>query len=201
MAKTEKKGVFLKRLLFPDFFQGKSASQRIAYIALLTAFCVVVNSLEFKFADVQFSFTMLFSILSGILLGSVFGFCACFLGDLVGFLHNSGGYIYMPWVGIALGLTAMIAGAVYHGIPSEKKIWAYGKLTLIALATFLLCTIAINTTAFWILYAQMKTSYFTYLFSRLFIQGQIWNSLVNYALTFFLVPILAKIKILKIKFP
>ena len=62
---------------------------------------------------------------------------------------------------------------------------------------FLICTVAINTTAFWKLYS--KVSYGKYLVSRLFLQGQIWNSLANYALLFVAVPVLNRIKPLKLR--
>jgi len=70
-------------------------------------------------------------------------------------------------------------------------------LALISLLTFGVCTVAINTTAFWLLYS--KVSYKTYLVTRLFVQGQIWNSLFNYALLFVGVPVLARVKPLKIR--
>ncbi|MBQ1943170.1 MAG: hypothetical protein II368_05970, partial [Clostridia bacterium] len=57
-------------------------------------------------------------------------------------------------------------------------------------------TVGINTTAFWLLFS--KVDYVTYLVSRLFVQGQIYNSLVNYALLFIAVPSLKAIKPLKI---
>ena len=68
----------------------KSGSHRIAYIAVMTAFSVIANMFfEFKLAETQFSLTLAISALTGIILGPIFGFSACFLGDLVGFLYNS----------------------------------------------------------------------------------------------------------------
>ena len=152
---------------------------------------------EFKLADTQFSLTIAVSALTGILIGPLFGFTACFLGDLVGFLYHSSGYPYYPWVGISMGLVALLAGMII-GLKGKGGVGNfYVKLSLVCLATFLLCTVAINTTAFWILYS--KVDYWTYLVARLFAQGQIWNSFVNYALLFVILPVLAKVKPLKIE--
>ena len=166
----------------------------------LTAFLVVTNMFfEFKLAETQFSFTLLISALTGIIIGPLFGFAAAFLGDLVGFLYHSSGFAYMPWVGISLGVTAMIAGFVVNGIPNKKAWFLYVKLALVCLLTFVICTVGINTTSFWITIQLGKMDYWTYLGYRLFAQGQIWNSLVNYVLLFISVPALGKSKALGIK--
>ena len=190
---------FWKRLLFSSTLAEKNASHRIAYIGVVTAFIVASNMFEFKLFDTQFSFTLMISALSGVIIGPLFGFVACFLGDLVGFFVNSSGFTYMPWIGISMGLTAMIAGFIINGIPSKSKWFLYVKLALICVLTFAICTVAINTTAFWFLYSKGKVSYGKYLVTRIFIQGQIWNSLFNYALLFAVVPVLGRIKPLKIK--
>ncbi len=187
-----------EKWVFSETLAKKSRSQKIAYIAVMTAFSVVANMFfEFKLADTQFSLTIVVSALTGILIGPCFGFVACFLGDLVGFLYHSAGFAYMPWIGLSMGLTALIAGVVMTVLKGNGKPWFLCvKLGIVCLTTFLLCTVAINTTAFWLLYS--KVSYGTYLVSRLFVQGQIWNSLVNFALLFILVPMLNRIKPLKI---
>jgi len=196
-GKAKGKTGFWKRLLLSPTLAEKNKSHKIAYIAVMTAFIVVANMLfEFKLAETQFSFTLVISALTGIIIGPLFGFVACFFGDLVGFLYNSGGFTYMPWIGISMGLTATVSGLIMSGIPTKKTWFLYVKLLLVCLVTFALCTVAINTTAFWILYS--KTSYGVYLVSRLFVQGQIWNSLLNYALLFVAVPVLEKIKPLKL---
>ncbi len=191
----ERRGV--RRLLFSVALESKSRSQKIAYIAVMTAFCVVTNMFfEFKLADVQFSLTILVSALTGILIGPTFGFAACFLGDLVGFLYHSAGFAYMPWIGLSMGLTSFLFG-VAVGFFRGKAWWLYCKIAIACVVTFLLCTVAINTTAFWLLYS--KVDYLTYFVTRIFVQGQIWNSLVNFALIFITVPVLTRIKPLKLE--
>lgn len=187
-----------KTLLLSETLVKKRSSHKIAYIAVMTAFSVVANMFfEFKFAETQFSLTLLVSFLTGIIIGPLFGFVACFLGDLVGFLYHSAGFAYMPWIGISLGISAAIAGLIVNGLPSKKAWFLYVKLALACLLSLTICTVLINTTAFWLLY-NPKVDYATYLVSRLFIQGQIWNCLVNYALLFLALPPLAKVKPLKI---
>ncbi len=188
--------VSLKRLFYSPTLYGKSATQKITYLALTTAFVVIANMFfEFKFLEVQFSLTLSVCALAGIIMGAGFGFVASFLGDLVGFLFNSAGMIYMPWVGISMGMVALIAGIIVNGIKSEN-LNLYFKLIIVAILTLVICTIAINTTAFWIFYSNGKTDYFTYLFTRLILKGQIINSLVNYAILFIIVPTFKKIKII-----
>lgn len=197
MSETQKKG--WKRFLFSAALEDKNTSHKIAYIAVMTAFSVVANMFfEFKLADTQFSLTIVVSALTGILIGPLFGFAACFLGDLVGFLYHSAGFAYMPWIGISMGLTAFLAGVIVNCWKGNGKLWLlYVKLAIVCVSTFLLCTVAINTTAFWLLYS--KVDYGTYLVGRLFVQGQIWNSLANFLLLFIAVPPLTKVKALHLQ--
>ncbi len=193
-AKKEK----WKRLLLSPTMYRKNVSHQIAYVSVMTALTIVANMFfEFKFADVQFSLTLFLSALTGIIIGPLFGFAACFLGDLVGFLYHSSGYPYYPWIGIAMGMAALIAGLVIGSVPSKKSWFLYVKLAVVSLLIFAVCTVAINTTAFWKLYS--KVSYREYFIARIFVQGQIWNSLFNSALLFIAVPTLNRIKPLKIR--
>ncbi len=191
---SQKKLKWWERLLFSDLLAGQSMSRKIAVIGVMTAVMVVANMFfEFKLAETQFSFTLVLSALTGVIIGPLFGFVACFMGDLVGFFYHSAGFAYLPWIGISLGLTAVIAGLVINGLPQGGKGFLFVKIGLVCILTFSICTVAINTTAFWILYS--KVDYGTYLISRLFVQGQIWNSLFNYALLFVIVPMVKKLKL------
>ena len=183
-----------KKVFFSELMSNCSKTQKIAYIAIITALTVVCNMFfEFKLADTQFSLTIFFSAMAGMIIGPLFGFVACFLGDLVGFLYNSGGFMYMPWIGLSMGLVAFIAGIIVNGINLKFKGAIYVKLAIVSLITFLVCTVAINTTAFWIIYNTRKVPFFAYLVTRLFVQGQIWNSVFNYALMFALYPMVQRI--------
>ncbi len=203
-AQTTMEGTAKKPLFMRLFFSGAitndtKTSKKIAYIAILAAFLAVANTFEIKFADVQFSFTIAVSALAGVVLGAVFGFVAAFLGDLVGFLYNSGGFAYMPWVGIALGVTAFLAGVIVGGLNLKFKGALFVKIAVLALASFFICTVGINTTAFYLLYAK-GVSFFAYAVTRIFVGGQIYNCIVNYALLFVLIPLVARLKIVSFNF-
>jgi ECF transporter S component (folate family) len=185
----------IKKFFSSDLMNGCSSTQKIAYVAVMTALCVVCNMFfEFKFADTQFSLTIFFSALTGMVIGPVYGFVACFLGDLVGFLYNSGGFLYMPWIGLSMGLIAFISGSLMNYVNLQNKFSIYIKISIICITTFVLCTVAINTTMFWIVYNTRKVPFFAYLVTRLFVQGQIWNSVLNYALLFVFYPVILTIK-------
>ena len=138
-----------KRVLFSDFMLSRGKAQRIAVVGVMAALCIVSNMfLEIKFFDVQFSLTIFVSVLTGMLIGPLFGFFAVFLGDFLGYVYNSWGYIYMPWVGLSSALFALIAGLVM-GIRIRKKWGIYCKLALICLITFFVCTAGVNSAGFY----------------------------------------------------
>ncbi|MBE5750001.1 MAG: ECF transporter S component [Clostridiales bacterium] len=185
----------IKKFLSSDILSDSTHTQKIAYIAVMTALCVVCNMFfEFKLADTQFSLTIFFSAITGMIIGPLFGFAACFLGDLVGFLYNSGGFMYMPWIGLSMGLVAFIAGLIMNCVDLNNKFAIYIKISVVCVLTFLICTVAINTTAFWLIYNTRKVPFTAYLVARLFVQGQIWNSIFNYVMLFVFYPIVFRIK-------
>ncbi len=203
-----------KRILFSPVLANASAAKQIAYIGVLTAFCIVSNMFEIKFATVQFSFTVLTSVLAGMLIGPVFGFCAVFLGDGLGYLVNSMGYRYYWWVALSCAAMALIAGLVMH-LPLRFRGSSYVKLALICLITLFGCSLAINTTGMYYIGLKLympknvmqafnerfggRQTFWIYTAIRYFVFGQIWNSLLNYALLFAIVPTLNAIKPLKLK--
>lgn len=195
-----------KRVLFSDFMLQRGRAQRIATVGVMTALCIVANMfLEIKFFDVQFSLTIFISVLTGMFIGPMFGFVAVYLGDFLGYVYNSWGYMYMPWVGLSSALFALTAGLVM-GIRIEKKWGIYLKLALICLITFFVCTAGVNSAGFYLYnkYSGFSTavieyveahfggnvSYFAYVCYRLIFKLQILNSLVNYALLFAAVPLI-----------
>lgn len=200
----------MKNLIYSPFLGEKSASKKIAYIALFTAISTVSNMiLEARIFDVQFSLTITVSFLSGIFLGPVFGFCSGFLSDFIGYAVNSWGQLYMPWVGISTGGFAAISGLLFLK-KSEKSSAAYIKAIIFSVSSLLICTVAINSTGFYFwnklsgfqkafydfvesITGKAYGSYFFYVIYRLFFKGQIFNSLANYVLIFLLLPLLKKL--------
>ena len=203
-----------QRLLMSDTLADKNKSHRVAYIAMIATFAVISNFFEIKFVDNQFSLTMVVAMLAGLIVGPIYGFGTCFVGDLVGFLVNPG-LVYMPWIGLSTGMFAFVAGFIFNMFPSDKK-WAFVlRIALVCLFTFLICTIAINSTGFYFYNKAMSfgtafleyaethygkgATYWVYVAYRLFFKGQIWNSVFNYALLVIAIPALNRIKPLKIR--
>jgi ECF transporter S component (folate family) len=183
----------VEKLLFSKLLRQKNRNHKLAYVALITSLVVVANMFfEFKFMDVQFSLTIAVSAFAGILLGPLLGFAACFLGDLVGFLYNSGGFAYMPWIGLSMALTSAFAGIAYNLFDKDEGWVCFFIGVLVCVLSLLVCTIGINTTAFWLLYSP-TTPYGTYLAARLFAKGQIFNCLFNYVFIIVGAPILKKL--------
>lgn len=196
--------------LSSPFLKGLPESKKVAFIALFTALSVVCNTLlEIRVFDVQFSLTITFSFLCGIFLGPVFGFTSCILGDLTGYLINSFGQLYMPWVGISTGCFALIAGLLFAK-KSQNFLSLNLKVAAFTVASFLICTVLINSAGFYFYnrkigfsdalfnYVETKTgnrnvSFLLYLGYRLIFKGQIFNSVANYVLIFIFIPIIKKI--------
>jgi len=188
---------FWRRLLLSETLADKNKSHKIAYIAVFVAFNVAVNAIgSIPLGFMQLSLTMFISVLTGIILGPIFGFSACFLGDTVGFFINSGGYLWTPWVGLSMGLAAVIGALVMNGIRWRfEGAWCV-KLALVCLLTFLICTFAINTTAGYFLWNSGGWSYWKFVGIRL--SGQVWVNILNYVLLFIALPVLTKVG-LKVK--
>ena len=120
---------FLEKLFLSPLLNGQSRNRKIAYLGVMTAFSVIANSLfEFKLMDTQFSLTIAVSALLGVLLGGGYGFVVCFLGDLIGFLINSSGYAYMPWIGLSMGFTSLITGVLINGVKIQNRWGRYERI-------------------------------------------------------------------------
>lgn len=203
------------KLMFSERFRNSSHAKKIAAIAVFAALSVVTNMfLEIRIFDIQFSLTIFVSAITGVFLGPVAGFLSCIFGDFVGYVFNSWGQLYMPWVGVSTGLFSFIAGLVFSSDFERGAVVSYGKLYLkiafYVAVTFVLCTAAINSTGFYLYnkyvtgfmtafseysakYFGGNTDFFIYLLYRLFFKGQIWNSVANYALLFIFLPVFARV--------
>lgn len=187
-----------KELLYSDTILSLPRAKRVAYIGVVTALTVVCNAmLEIKLGGVQFSLTILTSVLAGLIIGAAPGFLACFMGDALGFLMHPYGE-YSPAIGISTGLMAVYAAIVMRVLPAKTKWGTYAKLTLVCALIFCCCTVAINNDYLHRVYYSSMT-FWECLNTRLFLQGQMVNTLINSALVVFLIPALAKIKPLKLK--
>ncbi|MDE7296267.1 MAG: ECF transporter S component [Clostridia bacterium] len=205
---------FWEKLVFSDLLASKSVAGKIAYTGLVAALCIVTNMFEIKFASVQYSLTVFSSVLAGMLAGPLLGFGAVFLGDGLGYLYNGAGFPYYWWVALSCATMALLAGAVVNVRIGKGKKALYIKLAIICVLTFAVCSVGINTTGMYYLGLPLyfpqnvrqaveevfggEFSFGIYFVIRFFILGQIWNSLVNYALLFVALPLLSTIKSLGI---
>ena len=211
------------KLMFSERFRNTSRAKKVAAIAVFTALSVVTNMfLEFKLFDIQYSLTIFVSAVTGVFLGPLAGFLACVFGDFVGYVFNSWGQLYMPWVGVSTGLFALAAGLVFapdfergevlSGNCPKKNSYGklYLKIALYVVITFALCTVMINSVGFYLYNKYVtgfmkafseysaknfggNTGFFIYLLYRLFFKGQIWNSVANYALLFIFLPVFKRV--------
>jgi len=181
-----------KKFTFSPLLQGKSISRKIAYLGLLTAFTVVANAFfEFKLGEIQYSLTIVVCALTGVLLGTGYGFVVCFLGDLIGFIMHPFG-AYLPWIGISVGLTSLFAGWLLNMENLSKKWGRYAFCGVVCLLSFFFCTVGITHTTFFFLYAGGR-SYWAYFIYRFFAQGQFYNCIFNYALLFIVISKIEKV--------
>ena len=208
MLKNYQNARWFEKLLFSPILVKKNATHKIAYLGLMTALLIVCNAfLEIKFIDVQFSVTLFISMIAGVVLGAGSGFLVCILGDALGFMISSWGYMYMPWVGLTSGVTSLIAGFIFYFLKFNFKGSLYVKIVIICLLSLFVGTIFINSTGFYFYnykmfspafldYATSKyggnSTYFAYVFYRLFFKGQIFNCLFNYALAILIIPLFTK---------
>lgn len=213
MSETAQTIPLWKRILLPKLLLEKSFAQQLAYVGVMTALCIVVNTFEIKFMSTQFSFTMFMSVLAGILIGPLCGAGAVFLGDGIGYICSGMRYPYYWWVALSVAMMAVIAGLVMR-IPFKFRASIFVKLAMIVVLTFVICSFAINTTGMYYIglniyldknVIEAAESFFggeltlgIYFVIRFFILGQIWNSLVNYALLFAVIPTLKAVKPLKL---
>lgn len=209
-----------QKLIFSDFvfspkLKNESSGKKAAFIAVFAALSVIANTyLEVRIFDVQYSLTIFISVIVGVALGPIAGGASAFLADLIGYVINSWGQLYMPWVGLSTAALSFFAGAVNLLFRNNlKKSAFYLKYLIICVLSLFVCTVAINSTGFYFYNkaAGFSTavlnyvaenfgggvSYFSYVCYRMFFKGQIFNNLVNYALIFVCMPTFSHIKPIK----
>lgn len=141
---------------------SKKSTFRLCTIALLSALSIVFNAFAINiFNDISLSFTYLISFVSGVFLGPIEGFAVGVIGDVLGCIIAPKGP-YAPTVTISSGLLGVlpwVAFWLFRKFPTVVKI-------IISFAlTFLICSVLINTTTWYIMY-NSKADYLTYLITR-----------------------------------
>ncbi len=116
-------------------------AKKIAYVAMFTAFGVVVNLLSFSVPPFgRASFVYLFSNIAGIVLGPWLGFASGICADLLPALVAPQGP-WMPLITLSNGLMCMIPGLVFRYIPWKSFT---AKLALSAAISLVVCTLGVG---------------------------------------------------------
>ena len=198
---------FLQKAVFSSFLFKKSDGGKIAYLAAVTAFTVIANTLlEFRMFDTQISVTFFVSTLAGVILGGLSGFAACFIGDFLGFLINSWGMTYLFWVGLSTATVALIAGWTFTFFRPKIKGLVFVQSAIVCVLSLLICTVAISSTGFYFYNEAMgfskavmdyvaqrfggEVTYFAYVAYRLIFKLQILVNVFNGVLVFVALPVL-----------
>jgi len=147
----------------PAKINGLSETQKIVYIAMLTAISTVLNYFTFYPASyIAVSFTATVCFVAGITLGANAGFAVGFIGDLIGAIIFPAGP-YNPLIGLASGLMGFIPGIIFQYFKGNL----YLKTVISAVLCLLICTSGINTFALWLMYGLGKKTFWAYLIVRL----------------------------------
>ncbi len=147
-------------LLFSFFFFKKqprknnlTKTQKITYVAVLTALATVGNVFDIKVSDeFQISLVATVGFLAGYLLGGGYGFAVCFTGDLIGAIVNPHGP-YNPIIGIGTGFWGLIPGIAFYYFKGND----YVKTAISFALGFLLVSAGINVVGFCLMYPTYYT--------------------------------------------
>ncbi len=175
---------FIATILFkPKYVYNTTKTKKTATIAVLTAFCVVMNALSVGTMDAKYSLVPTAGFIAGTMLGPINGFLVGFVGDLIAGIITPAG-VYNPLIGIASGLWGFFPGVLL--CYSKKR--PYPNAIISYIICVLISSILINTIACYYMYWSSGKTYATvYIFalSRLPTSGI--NLLINMPLSLFLI--------------
>ncbi len=165
----------------------KFSTRNIAYIALLAAVSVILNTLTITMPGSGFavSFTYIPTFIAGFFFGPAAGFLVGFIGDVLGCIIWPKGP-WLPLITLASAMMGVIPGLVRY-LPFNEKI----LLAISFVITYIVCSAGINTFALWHAYAATKKTFWVYLVARLPLQ--ITNMAVNMVVCFLLMPLFKRI--------
>ena len=126
-----------------------SKTQKIAYIAMLSALCVAVNIFQIPTPITQLSLVSTIACIAGVLLGPLEGFIVAFVGDLIaGIIAPLG--VYSPIIGIGTSLFGLVPGIIFAFFKGKD----YIKLIISFSITFVLSTLLLNTIGLALIYPK-----------------------------------------------
>ncbi|MCR4726111.1 MAG: folate family ECF transporter S component [Clostridia bacterium] len=174
----------------------KFSARYIAYVALLAAVSVILNTLTITMPGSGFavSFTYIPTYIAGFFFGPAAGFFVGFVGDVLGCIIWPKGP-WLPLITLASSLMGVIPGLIRY-LPLNEKI----LLAISFVTTFVVCSAGFNTFALWHAYASTKKTFWVYLVARLPLQLTVMA--VNLVLCFVLMPFFKKLivpRLVKVK--
>lgn len=127
-----------------------SRTQRLVYVAVLSALSFIANYYTIKVSDLfQISFVSTVGFLAGYLLGAGWGFAASFIGDLIcGIVMPFGAY--NPIIGIGTGLWGFVPGVIFSHFKGNE----YVKTVISFAICFVLNSFAVNTFGLSVMYTM-----------------------------------------------
>lgn len=168
---------------------------KLAFIAMLSALCVIANIYSFGSQDIKFSFVSLVCFVAGFILGPIGGFAVGFIGDLIAGLIFPFG-VYNPIIALGSSLFGCIPGVIFGYFKGNNFI----KTIISYLICYFICSVILNSTATYLMYFLGSTKYstlFAYLAVR--IPPTLITQLINLAISLLLVPALNRIKEMLVK--
>lgn len=143
------------------------STKKIATMGILTAASVLLNIYSIPTPTFSISFTYIPLFISGALLGPFAGLGVGLIGDILGVFIR--GDAFNPLIWVSTGLIGFISGIVFK----FSSLNDYIKILISFLLVYVICTIALNTTALWLMFGGNRT-YFAYLAIRLPLQTPVW---------------------------
>lgn len=140
----------------------KSVTFRLCCIAILSALSIVCNMYSITItADISISFIYVIGFISGVFLGPIDAFAVGAIGDGVGCIIAPKGP-YAPSVTLSSALMGVLFWLVFKVL---KRLPFYVKIIIGYLLVFVICSVLINSTTWYIMYGS-KANYFYYLWTR-----------------------------------
>ena len=172
-----------------EFFGAKLPyTRKIAYTAVLTALCAVVNMFSIDIAGVfKLSFVTAVCMMIAYLCGPFLGAGIAFLGDLIGFLMIPSPYAYSPYIGLCNALFTLIVGVVYM-LATRKTGYVWASIIALFVA-HIISSVFLNSYIVSTLYSQQ--GFWVIVGQRILFQTPV--NIVNGVLAVLLVKSLSKI--------
>ena len=165
----------------------KYSAKNIAYLAVLTAISVILNTLTLTVpgSGIGIAFTYIPNFLAGFYFGPGAGFLVGVIGDILGCIIWPKG-AWLPLLTLSAGLMGAIPGLVRY-IPLNEK-WL---LPIAYFVTYLVCSAGINTFALWQAYAATKKTFWVYFVAK-FPVGFL-NMIANLVINYLLMPVFHRV--------